>query len=45
MTESREQREKKYMSTMSPAVGQYNPTFSNKIKLNWDILKIYHKKS
>lgn len=45
MSESRDQREKKYRPIMTPAVGQYNPKVEKKIKLTWDILKVFNKRS
>jgi hypothetical protein len=30
---------------MTPAVGQYNPKLENKVKLTWDILKIYNNRA
>ena len=45
MTESRQQRERKSKATMTPAVGQYNPKLENKVKLTWDILKIYNNRA
>ena len=45
MVESREQREKKFKSTITPAVGQYNSKYQfQRPKLTWDILKAYQKR-
>ena len=45
MSESRQQRSKKYKQEITPAVGQYNPKVSQKIKLTWDILKAHHNRT
>lgn len=45
MHESREQRERKYRPPSTPPVGQYNPKVESKVKLTWDILKIYNKRT